>query len=160
MVATAITSFCLASAATLTFFSNRSLVGLANYGELEQQSRYALDVMSREIRQAKQLVSINSTEMKFIDGNDQDLSYTYDPAKKTLTWTQAGRSEILLQGCDYLKFTAYQRNTMAGSYTQYPVTDPALCKLVQLHWICSRVITGTDINTESVQSAKVVLRTK
>ena len=32
------------------------------------------------------------------------------------------------------------------------------CKLVQLHWICSRKIFGAKVNTESVQSAKVVIR--
>lgn len=160
MAATAITSFCLVSTASLMFFSNRSLVGLANYGELEQQSRHALDVMTREIRQAKSLVSITATEMTFIDGNNQNLNYTYDPATKILTCTQGSKTEILLRGCDFIKFTAYQRNTIEGSYAQYPVTTPSLCKLIQLHWICSRVISGTDINTESVQSAKVVLRTK
>jgi hypothetical protein len=36
------------------------------------------------------------------------------------------------------------------------VTDAA--KLVQVTWVCSRSILGKKVNTESVQSAKVVIR--
>jgi hypothetical protein len=47
---------------------------------------------------------------------------------------------------------------MNGSYDQYPTASASTCKLVQLDWICSRPIIGTQKNTESVQSAKVVIR--
>ena len=55
-------------------------------------------------------------------------------------------------------FSLYQRNPINGTYDQYPTANPDTCKLVQLSWICSRNILGKKANTESVQSAKVVIR--
>ncbi|MBI4659259.1 MAG: hypothetical protein HY735_10495, partial [Verrucomicrobia bacterium] len=52
----------------------------------------------------------------------------------------------------------YQRNPIGGTYDQYPTGAASTCKLVQLRWICSRKILGVAKNTESVQSAKVVIR--
>jgi hypothetical protein len=71
-------------------------------------------------------------------------------------WSWDGKP--LLEQCDYLKFSIFQRNPIGGTYDQYPAATPATCKLVQLTWICSRPIVGSGKNTECVQSAKVVIR--
>ncbi len=48
----------------------------------------------------------------------------------------------------------------------YPATnssgvyDPSICKLINMSWKCSRTILGSKMNTESVQTAQVVLRNK
>jgi hypothetical protein len=63
----------------------------------------------------------------------------------------------LLQGCTFLQFSIYQRNPKQGQYDQYPTAVAGTCKLVQLSWVCARPILGGQ-NTESVQSAKVVIR--
>ena len=36
--------------------------------------------------------------------------------------------------------------------------NPAICKLVSVSWRCSRTILGQKVNTESVQTAKIVIR--
>ena len=65
---------------------------------------------------------------------------------------------MLLRDCNALTFAIFQRNPIGGSYDQYPTATSATCKLVQLNWICSRSILGVQVNSESVQSAKFVLR--
>ena len=60
--------------------------------------------------------------------------------------------------CDYLRFAIFQRNPIGGTYDQYATASATNCKLVQLNWICSRTILGAKVNTESVQSAKIVIR--
>ena len=73
--------------------------------------------------------------------------------------TKGGVSQVLLTECDFLTFSNYQRNPYYGQYDQYPVTtSPTNSKLVSLTWVCSRKITGAKMNTESVQTAKIVIR--
>jgi hypothetical protein len=143
----------------LTVFFARSFAALVNYVSLDQDSRNALDRMSKEIRQANNLVSAGTNYLSFSTDNGT-LLYSYDPVAQTLTRSLNGVADPrpLLQGCQYLNFSIYQRTPVGGSYEQYPAADAPTCKLVQLSWICARPILHTRQNTESVQSAKVVLR--
>jgi len=95
------------------------------------------------------------------NGAINSLIYDYSPTAQTLTRTLGARSSVLLSNCTSLQFSIFQRNPIGGSYDQYPVDDPSrpdLCKLVQLTWVCQRSVMGRIANTESVQSAKVVMR--
>jgi hypothetical protein len=47
-----------------------------------------------------------------------------------------------------------------GTDQPIPTTDVSQCKLIKLTWICSRNILGKSLNTESVQSAEIVIRKK
>ncbi|MBI2947622.1 MAG: hypothetical protein HYY23_08240 [Verrucomicrobia bacterium] len=160
MVASAIASLVSMGLAALVVFSNRSFASMANYVDLDHRSRVALDTMSREIRQTNRLLEFTETGLTFEDFDGGTLKYVYDPAAKTLTRLKNGNpdSKPLLTECDYLKFSIFQRNPVGGTYNQYPTASADTCKLVQLHWECSRRIFGAKVNTESVQSAKVVIR--
>jgi hypothetical protein len=165
MVATVLGGLVIAAVMALTFFSARSFAALTNYVDLDNFSRNALDTMSREIRQADRLVSGDDHNLVFqhtnpTNGTAFTVSYLYDPDTKQLVRRQQGVTEqkLLLQECDFLRFSLYQRNPIGWSYDQYPTANPDTCKLVQLSWICSRNILGKKANTESVQSAKVVIR--
>jgi hypothetical protein len=160
MVALAIGSILSTGVAALIFYSNHSLAAMANYVDLDHRSRIALDTMSRSIRQARQLLSYDTTSLTFEDWDGGTLVFSYDPASKTLNRTKNGvsHSQPLLEECDYLQFSIYQRNPIGGTYEQFATATAATCKLVQLHWICSRKILGAKVNTESVQSAKIVIR--
>jgi Tfp pilus assembly protein PilW len=158
MVGTAIGSVVLAAVASLSIFAGRSFAALGNYSDLDAQSRKALDRMTREIRQASRLKSSSTNQLIFVDADGADLSYVYDPGARTLTRVKGGQAEVFLKECDQLEFSIYQRNPINGSYDVYPTASAATCKLVQLTWVCSRTILGARMNTESVQSAKVVIR--
>ena len=147
----------IAAMALLLFYTSRSFAAIINYVDLDQYSRRALDKMSMEIRQADRLVS-NSTNQLTFSYNGGTLSYTYNSQTKKLTRTFGSESEVLLSECDTLQFSIYQRNPIGGSYDVYPTGTPATTKLVQLTWVCSRKILGQAVNTESVQSAKFVIR--
>lgn len=160
MIASAIATVLALGLISLVIFSNRSFAAMANYVDLDHRSRIALDTMSREIRQTNRLTDYTDTSLTFEDSDGGILKYVYDPATKTLTRSKNGTadSKALLSKCDSLKFSIFQRNPVGGSYDQYPAATPATCKLVQLRWICSRELFGAKVNTESVQSAKVVIR--
>ena len=59
---------------------------------------------------------------------------------------------------DQLSRDVRQRNPVGGSYDVYPVATPGTAKVVDVSWLCSRTIFGRKENTESVQTARIVIR--
>jgi len=157
MVATGLGVAVLAMVASLTVYTVRSFVAMGNYNDLERASSYALDTMSKEIRQTAFLESFTTNSIKFRMLNNAVLSYNYDPNAKTLTQTKGGNNQVLLEQCDFLNFNFYQRNP-SNDFGFYPAAAPALVKLIDVSWRCSRQILGQKINTESVQTSKIVIR--
>jgi Tfp pilus assembly protein PilW len=144
---------------SFTMYTGKTMVGLSNYVDLEARTQKGLDQMSKDIRQTKGLTSISTNQLVFQDADDLPLTFSYSPDRKTLVRLKNGVTTTLLTECDYLCFSNYQRNPVNGQYDQYPVTtSPTNTKLVSLTWVCSRKIMGTSLNTESVQTAKIVIR--
>lgn len=162
MIASAIGTFIMAALASLIFYSTRSFAALTNYVDLDQKSRLALDLMTKDIRQSDKLSGFSSNRLDFVFGGGQAMgggtvSFVY--ANKELVRLKTGEDKkVLLTECDSLLFSIYQRNPIGGTYDQWPVGDAGNCKVVQLHWICSRELMKQKANTESVQSAKIVIR--
>ena len=152
-------SIALAAIVSFSIYTGRSFAGIMNYVELEGQSRAALDGMIKDIRQTGLLTGFTSNKLTFQDYDTKPLVYEFSPSGRTLTRTKDGASKTLLTGCDSLSFSIFQRNTTNGTYDQYPTSLQASnCKVVQVTWTCSRIITGTKLNTETVQTAKIVIR--
>jgi Tfp pilus assembly protein PilW len=160
MVATLVGAIVLGALSMLTFYSGRSFAAIANYIDLDNQSRNALDLMTKEIRQANRLLSLTNNTLTIEDSTKNPIAYTYSPGARTLTRSTNGVADPkpLLAQCDAMQFGIFQRNPVAGSYDQYAVAVAGTCKLVQLYWVCSRSTIGKVLNTESVQSAKIVIR--
>jgi len=159
MVATAIGSIVMTAVAALTFYTARSFAALSNYVDLDQKSRNALDRMSQKIRQAYGVTSFNTNAVSLLYLNGTTLAYTYSPTDRTLTEEVGSEKTTLLQECDALVFEAFARNPIGGTFNQFPATnDTTTIKLLQVSWTCSRTILGAKVNTESVQSAKIVIR--
>jgi prepilin-type N-terminal cleavage/methylation domain-containing protein len=160
MVATAISGVVLAMLASLIFYTGRSFAAMANYVDLDAKSRNALDSMSREIRQCKRVISGSATSLTLEDSNGKQVVYNYDAGLRTVTRTKDGvaDAEPLLTECNFLQFSMFQRTPISGKYDQYAAANASVCKLVQLRWVCSRDLITARWNTESVQSAKIVIR--
>src|SRR2546429_3836985 len=148
--------------ATLSFFtfSSRSCVALNNYLDLDYRNQMALDKMSREIRQVNDLTDYSSTNLTFQDYDGATLQYVYDPQARALTRIKGSQNETLLTGCDYLQISIFQRTPSNDTFQPYSTTTVANTKVIELTWNCSRTIMGSKANTESMQSAKVVIRKK
>jgi len=164
----------------MIFFSGRSYAALANYVDLDNKSRQALDLMSKEIRQVNGVITngtatlsggIVVTNQLVLSGTETNgtpytITYTYSPTatNKPLTRIKAGGlfpgTTTLLTGCTYLNFSMFTRVPKDNSLNQFDAADFATCKVVQIDWVCSRKIFNQSDNTESVQSAKVVIRKK
>jgi len=98
----------------------------------------------------------NSLTITNFDGIS--TQYIYDPAGQTLTRVKDAIPTVLLTGCDNLEFHIYQRAPNPGTNSFNPTTDTAQCKLIEMKWRCSRLLLGQKANTETVQTAQVVIR--
>ena len=152
VVATALVSFMM--------YTGFSFAGIMNYIELESQSGRTLDNMIADVREAKTLTDYASNRLVFTTTTTNTLAFDYDPAARTLTRTKDKVTTTLLTECDSLNFSIFQRTPYATNlYQLYPTTLAATnCKAVQVKWTCSRKILGARMNTETVQSTKIVLR--
>jgi prepilin-type N-terminal cleavage/methylation domain-containing protein len=160
LIATFIGAMLLAQICSLWFYSTRSFASQMAYVELDQASQRALDTLTRDIRQVKALTSFATNRIVFNDIDDKPLEFRYSE-KKLVRIKNNGTPSLLLKECDGLNFAIFKRNPIAGAYDYYDTTaDPAACKLIEVRWVCSRKLFPTaPSTTESVQSAKIVLRT-
>jgi Tfp pilus assembly protein PilW len=153
----------LATLTIVTVFATRSYLAIANYRDLDKNSRNALDVMSRDIRNMDVVTNYapNTISLLALDGSS--VTYTWDPTTTAFkrTYTRAGGSALtstLLTNCTTLVFHVYSQ-VPTNSFT-FPDTsgNPTETKLIDVSWRCARAIFGTETNSESVQTAKIVIR--
>ena len=160
MVSASLATILFAALAMLWVNGARSVLAMTNYTELDRASKYALDVMSKDIRQAIAMTAYSTNSIAMTNFNGVvgvAYSYTYNPNAKTLTRTYGGVSKVLLTGCDRLAFGIFKNNP-SNNFTFFPATSVAEAKLVDVNWKCSRQIRGQNVNTESIQTAKIVMR--
>ena len=169
LVAVAASMLIMASIMTIMVFTMRSFRAVGNYGELNQQSRYALDLMNRDIRNASGVWSYVTatngtvTAITLTNSIDQSLiDYTWDSTATTVTYTYTPRSgtassKVLLTNCDAFAVTLLMR-TASTNLTFTVATNGSDVKMIYMDWKCSRYIGGSKQNTESVQTAQIVLR--
>lgn len=158
MVSMAAGMLVMGTLASFSMYTAKNFAATANYVDLDTFSRLALDKITRDIRQAARLTECTSTRMALLQSGGGTLTFTYDPTGKTLTRTEGSASQVLLRDCESLSFSMYQRNPIGGSYDQYAAATVATCKLISIQWVCARRVLGQIRNSESVQTAKVVIR--
>ena len=157
LVSVSLSTILFAALSLLWVNGARSVLAMTNYTELDRSSKYALDLMSRDVRQAQAMTAYSSTNIAMTHNNGAAFSYTYDQNAKTLTRTFGGVSKVLLTSCDRLAFNIYQR-TPTNGFAFYKTMSLSEAKLVDVNWKCSRQIKGQSVNTESIQTAKIVMR--
>ena len=122
-------------------------------------------LLTRDVRQANSVdsytvdpITNTTNSVTLIDSDGLPLSYTYDRTARSLTRTKSGVSKVVLTECDRLAFMLGQRNPVGGSYDIYPAATAATAKVINVSWMCSRKIFGIKEDTESVQTARIVIR--
>lgn len=159
-------SIILTGLLSTTLYVSRSFRAIGNYVDLDAASRHALDVMSHDIRGAASysMTTYETNRIVLTNPDGSSFAYFWDPDAETLTryYTNATKTvktaTTMLTGCDVLTFNIYQRNP-TNDFQFVSTTDyPALTKLIDVSWRCSREIYGVKMNTESVQTARIVIR--
>lgn len=158
MVGVCIVVMILLALFAFSMFSTRSFATMYNYVDLDDANRIAMDTLTRDVRQCKRVIDCTSSRLIMEDYNGLTLGYIYDADARTLRRTNIASNKIILKQCDRLLFKIGQRNTTAGGYDVYAAATPATAKVVNVSWLCSRTLFGRKENTESVQTARIVIR--
>jgi hypothetical protein len=157
LIAASLAAVLLGSTASLMLYTARSFRGISNYVDMSAESRLALDKMSSEIRRSNRLIAFTSSSLT-LEFQGHPLVFNYDPKDRSLQRHYRNVTETLLTGCQEFHTAVYQRNTVAGTFEQYPVATARTAKIIELSWICTRNIIDVTSNTETVHSSKIVLR--
>lgn len=148
--------------ASASMFCIKSFAAMGNYAILDKANREAMDTLTREIRQAKQVTAYSTNSITIVNGDTLTVTYMFRPLSKQLVRTASdGSYRVLLNDCSLLDFKLYQRNPVGGSYDIYPAATgnwQQTVKVVQLAWKCSRTVLNGLVNSENVQTARVVIR--
>ena len=124
-----IAALVLAQVCLLWLYSSRSFAAQMSYADMDQRSQRALDTLTQNIRQCKELTSYTSNSVTFLDYDNKPLTFTFDGGKLTRTKLPA-LPKVLLKDCMEGQFAIYMRTPVAGAFDHYETTDPTLCKLV------------------------------
>ena len=148
---------------TTFVFVVRSFRAIQNYSSLNAASRHTLDVLSRDVRSAARVAYATTNTLSLTNyDNVSGYMYQWDPTVGTFTRYYTNTSgtvatNVLLTGCDTLGFLYYIQVPGANlTFTQTINLNEV--KLIDVSWKCSRQIYGFKINTESVQTARIVRR--
>jgi prepilin-type N-terminal cleavage/methylation domain-containing protein len=173
MVAVAAGLLLIGAVVSLGIFTSRSFYMMGNYTNLDAESRNAVDILGREIRNSSQLTSYGTGNPAFLQLNNASAGTSdiivYNSTLRTLVLYTINNStstvvlnKTLLTNCDIFNFSIYNRapNVTSTNITFYAATNASACKVINFSWKCSRTIFGTKLNTESVQTAQINLRNK
>ena len=174
LVAVGISSIVMMAVAGFTIYSLRSFVALSNYADLDERSRRTVDDMTRQIRQATGVVSFQATGTNrwltltntIAGASNRFVRYAWSSQTRVLSFASTTQPQIAtLTECDNWEFSLHMRSPIPGTTNMfYPATnssgaiDLSVVKLVDMKWRCSRQVLGNALQTESVQTTKIVLR--
>ena len=120
MVGVALSSILLALSGSLWLFGSRSFVAMGNYTDLDAKSRSALDLMSRDIRQATAVMGTdNQAGTKSLTVTNALLgtgtTYTWKASSHSLVCQKTGQpDQVYLTECDRWDFDLFQRAPQKG----------------------------------------------
>ncbi len=153
----------------LSIIAAQNFAATANYVQMDDQSRNAVDQISREVRNATSLAAFSTSNPQYLQLTNTTLgsgaTIICDTNAGTLVLQRTGQSDkTLLTGCKSFNFQLFNRAPNPTNYTFSPSTDVngqltnKFCKVINMNWTCSRNILGSKFQTEIVQTAQVVLR--
>jgi hypothetical protein len=157
MVGVGVGSLILMVMAVVFTSSARSFAALGHYVSMDRNSRNAMDRMTREIRQAGDLIEFSPTHLKFVgyEQTNSFLVYDWNANSRQLTEWKTGQAttNVLLSECDKLAFYM-SRVSLA------PTTVVAEGKAIKVNWECSRKILGKKTTSEDMGQALIIIRNK
>ncbi len=162
LIATGLFGITSAALCAVYLFGMRSYAALENYAQFDQISRLVMDTMTKEIRQAKQVINFSTNSFTFINGDGLSITYNFNADGQELIRTASdGSVQVLLNNCSLIAFGAYQRNNIAGTWDQYPAATndwSETVKVVQMTWKTTLPVPGGPGVSEKIQTARVVIR--
>jgi prepilin-type N-terminal cleavage/methylation domain-containing protein len=161
LVAMGIGTMVMLFAASFYVFSMRSFTSMANFTDLDVKNRMASDLISRDLRSATSVQSLQANQLVLNEPGGINCTYTYSAARGTLTRSDGSRTQVLLTqiASNSFAFSFYARPSTNSLYESFPTNAPNGAKLVGFKWTCTRsVMAGSPANSSRQQMGLVSLR--
>ena len=146
-------------------FSVKSMASMYSYSLLDQYNRQAMDQLTREIRQSKKVLAYTTNSVTILAANDDGTTskviYSFNPTSKKMVRTSPGTSKVLLNDCSLLSFQLFTRCPSNAVFGSFPVATgdwQQTVKVLQLTWKTSMSLPSVVVNSENVQTARIVIR--
>lgn len=175
MVAMTISMFVLASSYATVFSLAKGSKSMINFSEMNNQTRFAVELFGRDSRMAEDVTVANATTLTTLNSiwnsstnayRDYRVTYKYYPAagtfKRTVVDVLTGgtvEDRILLYDVQDLKFTYYSLMNQADPLTTLETNRLLEIKHVQIEAELQRKVLNVT-NTNYIISARFMLRNK
>ena len=170
-VTLAIGSIVLAVLGMLASFGLQSFLVMGNCAALDDKSRLAADQMTRELRQATQVLRYDAQpESKLLVLTNSlegyGIEYFWSAESRKVTCDKSDQPQVIcLSDCDEWNPTFFQNVALPSLSSPYlPATnqlgmlDLKQARIVSLSWRCSLPVAVSKAKTENAQTLQVALR--
>lgn len=164
MISSALATIILTAVLGMFLFLGRTSANVINYAEMEAEAREGLEYFAQDTRQASDLVW-NSSSSLTLTVVGVSVTYAYNSSTKEFTRTTGGVTTTLIDGISSFTYSGYKitgdsvdlsdLSTAAKRTSASEVT-----KQVQLYVLASRSSTTVATATNTVLSARYILRNK
>jgi prepilin-type N-terminal cleavage/methylation domain-containing protein len=149
-------------------FSVKTMASMYSYALLDAYNRQAMDQLTWEIRQSKKVLAYTTNSITILavnptNGVESTIKYQFSPTKKKMVRQNLSdnTSKLLLDNCSLLQFDLFTRCPSNAVFGAFPVAVnnwSNTVKVLQLTW--KTAVTKPDgiINSENVQTARIVIR--
>lgn len=135
-----------------------NLGNMFTYADMDSANQKAINMMTREIRLARRVISASSGNLTIENTNGVAVTYAYRSSDRSLVRTASGSTSQLLRNCDAATFTLC-KGARSNAFEVFPAaTNVAEAKIVDFSWRCSKQMTGGLVASDSLASAKIILR--
>jgi Tfp pilus assembly protein PilV len=148
-------------------FGIKSMASMYAYALLDANNRQAMDRLTSEIRQSKNVLAYTTNSITVLTANEDGstgptVTYSFNPGtQKMVRRSSDGTSKVLLNNCSLLAFKLYTRcpsNSVFGSFPVAVDNWSNTVKVLQLTWKTSITQPSAIVNSENVQTARIVIR--
>ncbi len=161
MVAFALCMLLLAGMISIYTFTTTSFASLTSYARLNQKSRYAGDIISRDVRSSVAVDDTTTSNRLVLNvSSGTPVTYLYDATARTLVRSNNVEVRQLLTNVVSLSFSLYQRPDGTRRFELFPVANPGNAKLVGFDWQCAERIVGSRSDSQDLETGIVDLRNK
>jgi len=167
MMAVGVFTLCGMALLGTYIFSVKTMASMYSYALLDAYNRQAMDQLTREVRQAKNVLAYTTNSVTLLvprndfSGDDR-VTYSFSPTTKKMIRTSSdGTKKLLLDNCSLLEFQLFTRCPSNSVFGAFPVAIndwSNTVKVLQLTWKTSVVQPSGIANSENVQTARIVIR--
>jgi prepilin-type N-terminal cleavage/methylation domain-containing protein len=160
MISMTLFGIAIAIAMSVYLFSTKTFAIMANFAQLDQNNRVALDKMTRELRGAQTIVTNSENSITLSYPNSPSVTYLFEPSTRALLRNvTGGTSTVMLTNCDLLTFKVGQRTPINGTWDNYPALPGLPVKEIQFRWKTGCTVPGLSSTVnEDIETAKIVVR--